>query len=278
MSSPSDEAPARAALVRPTAERLVVGVAALPLVLLLALPLFALVATLSAHDFVAGLASPLVWPALRLSLYTTTASLALSVLFGTPLAWVLARARGRAAAALETLVQLPTVVPPAVAGVALLLTFGRRGLMAGWLGSSGLSVTFTTTAVILAELFVSAPFFVQAAVAAFRQLDESLVVVARSFGAGPLRVFLRLAVPLSLPGLVAGAVMSWARALGEFGATLMFAGNLPGRTQTLPLAIYTALEANLATAQALSIVLVGVAFALLLTVRVLVRRGATRSR
>lgn len=265
-----DAAPGRSRL---RAQRIGLLVAALPLLLLLAVPLVALLVTISVHEFVAGLSSPLVWPALRLSLLTTSASLALSVLFGTPLAWLLARARGRTASALETLVQLPMVVPPAVAGVALLLTFGRRGLLAGWLLPAGRSVTFTTAAVILAELFVSAPYFVQAAIASFRQLDESLVVVARSFGAGPLRIFLRVGVPLALPGLVAGGVMTWARALGEFGATLMFAGNLPGTTQTLPLAIYTALESNLATAQALSIVLVAVAFALLLAVRVLLGRG-----
>jgi molybdate transport system permease protein len=170
-------------------------------------------------------------------------------------------------------VQLPIVIPPAVAGVAMLLAFGRRGLFAGWLYPAGWSVTFTTAAVVMAEIFVSAPFFVQAATSAFRRVDSSLVVVARSFGASPLRVFWRVAVPLAAPGLVAGAVMSWARSLGEFGATLMFAGNLEGQTQTLPLAIYTALESDMRAAQALSIVLVIVAFTLLLLVRSVVRRA-----
>jgi molybdate transport system permease protein len=245
------------------------------LVLFLAVPMVALLATTTSADFVDGLASPLVWPALRLSLITTVTSLTLSVLFGTPLAWLLARSSTRLATAVETLVQLPMVVPPAVAGVALLLTFGRRGVLAGWLYPRGTSVTFTTVAVVLAELFVSAPFFVQAATSAFRQVDRQLLVVAQTMGASPVRVLARIAAPLAMPGLVAGAVMAWARSLGEFGATLMFAGNLEGRTQTLPLAIYTALESNLATAQALSIILVCVAFALLLTTRALVYRQAT---
>jgi molybdate transport system permease protein len=233
----------------------------------LVLPLVALFVTASPAELAAGLRSPLVWPALRLSLVTTTTSLTLAVLLGTPLAWVLAQRRTRVTLLIETLVQLPMVVPPAVAGVALLLTFGRRGLLAGVAYPRGSSVTFTTAAVVLAELFVAAPFYVQAATSAFRQIDPRLLMVARTLGATPMRVLARVAVPLAMPGLVAGAVMTWARSLGEFGATLMFAGNLQGRTQTLPLAIYTALEADFATAQALSIVLVCVALVLLVAAR-----------
>jgi molybdate transport system permease protein len=236
------------------------------LVAFLALPLFGLVTTTSWSDFLAGLDHPIVWPALRLSVFTTVASLVVVVLFGTPLAWLLARRQGRLARLLETTVQLPIVIPPAVAGVALLLAFGRRGL-AGFLYPEGFSVAFTTAAVVMAEVFVSAPFFVQAATSAFRRIDENLLLVARSFGASPLRLFVRIGLPLAAPGLIAGAAMSWARALGEFGATLMFAGNLADETQTLPLAIYTALESDLRAAQALSLVLVAVAFGLLLSVR-----------
>jgi molybdate transport system permease protein len=174
------------------------------------------------------------------------------------------------------MVQLPIVIPPAVAGVAMLLAFGRRGLLAGWLYPEGWSVTFTTMAVVMAEVFVSAPFFVQAGTSAFRRIDVKLVIVAKTFGASPLRVFFRVALPLAAPGLIAGAIMSWARSLGEFGATLMFAGNLQGKTQTLPLAIYTALESDLRAAQALSIVLVSVAFALLLGVRAALRSSDER--
>jgi len=146
-------------------------------------------------------------------------------------------------------------------------------MLTGRLYPQSWAAAFSTTAVVMAEVFVSAPFFVQAATSAFRRIDERLVIVARSFGATPLRVFFRLALPLAAPGLIAGAAMSWARALGEFGATLMFAGNLEGQTQTLPLAIYTALEIDLRAAQAISIVLVIVAFVLLLTVRAALSRA-----
>jgi len=246
------------------------------LVFFLAAPLFALIATATVASLEAGLREPLVWPALRLSLLTTTSSLVLVVLFGTPLAWTLARSRGRFARAIETIVQLPIVIPPAVAGVAMLLAFGRRGLFGSLLYPLGVSLPFTTAAVVMAEVFVSAPFFVQAATSAFRRIDPNLIVVARTFGATPLRVFSRIALPLAAPGLVAGAALSWARALGEFGATLMFAGNFEGRTQTLPLAIYTALEIDLRAAQALSVVLVVVAFGLLIFVRSVLRRWSER--
>ncbi len=256
------------------AERRLLAVAGSALGVFLAVPLLALVVTTSRADFAAGLGHELVWPALRLSFVTTALSVVLVVSLGTPLAWTLARARGRLARAIETVVQLPIVVPPAVAGVALLLAFGRRGLLAGWLYPEGFSVAFTTAAVVMAEVFVSAPFFVQAATSAFRRVDGRLLVVARTFGASPLRVFFRVAVPLAAPGIVAGAAMSWARSLGEFGATLMFAGNLQGETQTLPLAIYTALESDLRVAQALSIVLVAVAFGLFVVVRAALSRSS----
>jgi molybdate transport system permease protein len=235
----------------------------------MAAPLVGLFASASWSDFVAGLQHPLVWPALRLSLITTSASLAVVVALGTPLAWVLARAQ-RATRLVETVLELPIVIPPAVAGIALLLAFGRRSLL-GALYPPGWSLSFTTSAVVLAQVFVSAPFFVQAALSAFRRIDPHLLLVARSFGAHPLRVFARVGLPLAAPGLLAGALLSWARALGEFGATLMFAGNLEGKTQTLPLAIYTAMEADLRAAQSLSIVLVVLALLLLVGVRALLR-------
>ena len=239
------------------------------LLVFLLVPVFALFATSTLTDFIAGLGDPSVVPAIELSLFTTTISLLFVVTFGTPLAWVLARSEGRLLHWIEVFLELPIVIPPAVAGVALLLAFGRRGILAGWLYPAGWSVTFTTTAVILAEVFVSAPFFVRAATAAFRRVNEDLIIVARSFGSSPLRVFFRVAIPLAKPGLRTGAALSWARALGEFGATLMFAGNLPGKTQTLPLAIYTALEGDLRTAQSISIVLVVLAFGLLASIRLL---------
>lgn len=244
---------------------------ALALLGFLLLPIVALVWTTSVADLLAGLRHPLVLPALRLSLLTTSVSLVLVVVPGTALAWLLVRREGRVSQWIETAVQLPVVIPPAVGGLALLLAFGRRGLLGTSLAHFGVTIPFTTVAVILAEVFVSSPFFVLAATAAFRRLDPTLWIVARSLGASPARAFCRVALPAAAPSLVSGAAMSWARSLGEFGATLMFAGNLEGRTQTLPLAVYTALESDARAAQAISIVLVLIAFALL----VVLRRGAS---
>lgn len=230
-------------------------------------PVLALLGSSSLTELARGLSAPRSIAALELSLFTSTVSLAIVCALGTPLAWTLAQSRTRFSRAVETVLQLPMVIPPAVAGVALLLAFGRQGLFSGVLYPRGESLAFSTAAVIIAEVFVSGPFFVQSAVAAFRAVDERTLLVARSFGAGPWRVLAQVAVPLASRGLVAGAAMSWARSLGEFGATLMFAGNLEGRTQTLPLAIYTAFESDRRAAQSLSIVLVLVALVVLLVVR-----------
>ena len=243
------------------------GALAGALLLLIILPVAALLFSSSPRQVLRGLGDPLVLPAIRLTVLTTTASLVLVVVTGTPLGWLLARRNTRAVRLAETIVQLPVILPPAVAGVALLLALGRRGLLGPALGRLGVGLPFTTAAVVLAQSFVAAPFYVQAAIAAFRRLDPDLVLVARSLGASPPRVFFTVAVPLSWPGLAGGAAMSWARALGEFGATLMFAGNLMGRTQTLPLAVYSALESDLQTAQSLSVVLVAIAVALLVALR-----------
>jgi len=247
--------------------RAVMWTAAICMVAFVVLPVLALLVTTGWPAFVAGLRDPLVLPALELTVATTATSLVLVVGFGTPLAWLLASRSGRLARTVETILQLPVVIPPAVAGLTLLLAFGRRGLLGPALEPLGWSIPFTTVAVIIAEVFVAAPFYLQAAIAAFRRIDPSLLVVARSLGASPARVFFGVAIPLARAGLLSGAALAWARALGEFGATLMFAGNFTGRTQTLPLAIYTALESNLDAAKALSLVLVLVAFGLLLLLR-----------
>jgi molybdate transport system permease protein len=225
---------------------------------------------------VRGFECALTLPALRLSLETTAIAIVFVVLGGTPLAWWLARSKWRSARWLETLLQLPVVIPPAVGGIALLLAFGRRGLFGGWLERMGFSPSFSTVAVVMAQIFVSAPFYLQAAVLAFGRLDPNLLGVGRSLGASPPRLFFRLVLPLAKPALIGGAAMSWARALGEFGATLMFAGNMTGKTQTLPLAIYTALEIDIRTAQALSLLLVAFAFVLLMALR-RVNQQPTRS-
>jgi molybdate transport system permease protein len=237
------------------------------LLLFLVLPFVALVFDGGPEAIWRGLGCSLTWPALRLSLGTTLISVVLVVVGGTPLAWWLAHSRWRSARWLEILLQLPVVIPPAVGGIALLLAFGRRGLFGGTLERLGWTPAFSVVAVIMAQVFVSAPFYLQAAVQAFGRLDPNLLAVARSLGASPPRLFVRVALPLARPWLIGGAAMSWARALGEFGATLMFAGNMTGKTQTLPLAIYTALELDIHTAQALSLLLVVFAFALLLFLR-----------
>lgn len=245
------------------------GGAAGALLLFMLLPIVALVATLHWEDFYAGITHPSVAPALRLSFTTTLLSLAIVIVLGTPLAWLISRRTGRAVQIVETLVRLPAVLPPAVAGVALLLAFGRLGLVGSWFAKLGVVIPFTMAAVVMAEIFVSAPFFLQSAISAFRRVDESQLTVAKTLGASPARVFFRIALPIAAPGLIAGAAMSWARSLGEFGATLMFAGNLSGKTQTLTLAVYTTFESDMRAAQAISLVLVVVAFTLLfaLTVR-----------
>jgi molybdate transport system permease protein len=219
------------------------------------------------------LREPLVTQALRLSLITSLSSLLFAILLGTPVAYLLARYRFRGARVVETLIDLPMVLPPTVAGVALLMAFGRRGLLGPWLTVAGLQIGFSTTAVILAQSFVCLPFYIRAAQAGFRSVDPELERVAYTLGVSPLRTFWRVTVPLALPALLSGGVMAWARALGEFGATIMFAGNLRGRTQTMPLAIYLAMESDLPAALALSTLLIVVSFSVLLSVRALVRRG-----
>lgn len=240
---------------------------AAPILGLLVVPLIALAVASSPADLAGAVRDPLFAPALLLSARTTLLSLVLVVVTGTPLAWWLATATGRRARLVEVLVDLPIVIPPAVVGIALLQTFGRRGLLGGWLEAMGLQIPFTSTAVVLAQLVVSAPFYIQAAAAAFRRVDPDLLLVARTLGQSPRGAFFRVAVPLALPGLVVGAALSWARALGEFGATLLFAGNLSGTTQTMPLAIYMALESDVRVAVALALVLAGVSLLLLLALR-----------
>lgn len=229
------------------------------LVVLIAAPLVALIAGTAGPRLVSGLSHPVVAPALLLTFTTSLIAVAVVILTGTALGWQLAGAHSRTARALELLVQLPVVVPPAVTGLALLLTFGRQGP----LGAQGWSLAFTPAAVVLAQVFVSAPFYVQAALSAFRRIDPEVLLVARSLGASRARVFFGVVLPLAWPALVGGAAVAWARAIGEFGATLMFAGNLPGVTQTLPLAIYTAMESDLDAARALSVVLILFSAALL---------------
>lgn len=245
---------------------------AFALVGLLLLPLVALGLSTAPTDLAAGVSHPDFAPALGLSLRTTTLALALTLVGGTPLAWWLARSRSRVARVVEVVVDLPIVVPPAVVGVALLMTYGEHGLLGPLLDGVGIRLVFTPAAVVVAQLVVSAPFYVQAAASAFRELDPDLGLVARTLGASPVAAFFRVALPVAAPGLVGGASLAWARALGEFGATLLFAGNMSGRTQTMPLAIFAALESDVRLAVVFSLVLVAVGALLLVAVRLPGRR------
>jgi molybdate transport system permease protein len=217
-----------------------------------ALPLGALFLVVPPGELAAQLGSAMALRALWLTIRTTLLATVLAVALGTPLAYLLARREFRGREALDTLVDLPITIPPVVAGVALLLAFGRRGLLGRSLEVVGLSLPFTTVAVVMAQLFIASPFYVKAARAGFESVDARLEDAARSLGASPWRVFWTISAPLARPALLSGLVLAWARALSEFGATMMFAGNLPGRTQTLTLAVMTALETDLETAVAVS--------------------------
>jgi molybdate transport system permease protein len=240
---------------------------AIPALCLLFIPIAALALASSPADLSDALSHPLVGPALWLSIRTSILSLGIIILIGTPLAWWLARSSGRSAATVDVLLDLPIVLPPAVIGIALLETFGRQGLFGDTLTAFGIQIPFTTAAVVLAQVTVSAPFYIKASTLAFRRLESDLLLVARTLGLTPWRTFLRVALPMALPGLVTGAALSWARALGEFGATLLFAGSLPGTTQTMPLAIYTALESDVDVARALALILASLSVVLLFGLR-----------
>jgi molybdate transport system permease protein len=214
--------------------------------------------------------------ALVVSGITSSISLLAVIALGTPLAFLLARRRVRGVRLIETLVDLPMVLPPAVAGIALLMAFGRRGIAGSLLNDAGITIGFTMVAVILAQTFVSVPFFVRAARAGFQRVDRDLEESAADLGAGRWQVFRSVTLPLARAALGAGAVMAWARALGEFGATIMFAGNLAGETQTMPLAIYGRYEAgDLDTALVLALILLAISVIVLLGARTIggVRAG-----
>ncbi len=241
--------------------------ASIPLLCLLLLPLLALVLRVDAAQLLTNLRSPAVGQAIGLSLITSAITTALALLLGTPLAYLLARRRFAGSAVLDTLVDLPMVLPPSVAGIALLIAFGRRGLFGQYFEDVGLSIAFTQTAVVLAQMFVGAPFYVKAATAGFAAVDRELEQAAAIDGAGPLRVFRSITLPLAGTSLLGGLVMTWARALGEFGATIIFAGNFPGRTQTMPLAIYLGFELNFNVALTLALILLATSFVVVFVVK-----------
>lgn len=255
--------------------RAAVVLAAALLVAFIVLPLAGLAAHVTPAGFVAALGTPAAGHALRLSAITTAITLAVTLALGTPLAYVLARADFPGRRIVDAIADLPIVVPPAVAGIALLFAFGRNGTLGPLLHALGLQLSFSTAAVVLAQTFVSAPFYVRAARAGFAGIDRTLEAASATLGMGPLRTFAYVTVPLAAPALLGGAVLTWARALGEFGATIMFAGNLEGVSQTLPLAVYLNLESgDLPVATTLSIVLVVFSLIVVAAVRLTAEREA----
>lgn len=237
------------------------------LLALLGLPVLALLIRAGTDGMFIFITQPAAVAALRLSVVTSSLSALLAILTGTPIAYLLARRRFYGKGLLELLIDLPVVLPPSVAGIALLIAFGRQGLFGSWLSALGVSIPFTTTAVILAQTFVSAPLFVRAARIGFAEIDAQIIEAAYVEGSSEWQLLRFVMVPLAGRAILGGAILAWTRAIGEFGATILFAGNLEGVTQTMPLAIYLGLERGLGIALALSTVLVFVSFLLLLAIR-----------
>lgn len=233
----------------------------------LALPLIALISEVGPAELIAAIGEPGATEALWLSLKTSLIALALIVIVGTPAAFLIARRQFRGRAAVITLIELPLVLPPAAAGIALLTAFGPSGILGAPMTDAGIDLVLQTAGVVVALTFVAAPFFVRGAIAAFESLDESLLDASRTLGAGEGRTFLRVAIPGARAGLASGMALAWGRALGEFGATLMFAGSLQGRTQTAPLAIFAFLSRDFTAALALSVVLLVASAFILLSVK-----------
>lgn len=252
-------------------ERYAWRVLALPLLLFFTVPVVMLFARTSPEQWMAGLRQPQVYQAIGVSLKTTLISLAITILTGTPLAYLLGRQRFRLKRLVDTLIDLPTVLPPSVAGVALLMTLGRRGVLGGPLEALGVQIAFTQAAVVIAQVFISAPFYVRAASLGFAGIDAEIEQAAQLDGASRWGVFRYIVLPLSEYALISGSMLSWSRALGEFGATILFAGNFPGRTQTMPIAIYLGFEVDLNIALTLSVILVSVSFLSILLVKILAR-------
>ncbi len=246
--------------------------AALPLLLLLALPLAALILAAPPRVLAQYLGQSGTVAAIALSLSTSTAAMLLVLAMGTPLAYLLARNRLPLPRFLEVVLDMPMVLPPAVAGLALLMTFGRRGLLGGQLNALGIELAFTTAAVVMAQMFVAAPYYIKTAALGLGSVNRELEHAAAMDGAPAWQIFRYVTLPLSWRSIVGGAALCWARALGEFGATIIFAGNYPGRTQTMPLAVYLGFEIDLYQALTLAAILLAFSFTALFAIRSLLRR------
>ena len=242
-------------------------------VVFIGLPVIALLARAAQQDDLWGaITGDLALTALRLSLVTSVISIGVVIVIGTPIAYALARNDGWVARTVDALVELPIVLPPVVAGVAMLMAFGRGGLVGGPLRDAGLDISFTTTAVVFAQIFVAAPFFIRSAKLGFQSVARDYEEVSQTLGMSPLSTYRQITLPLAAPAIITGLGLSWARALSEFGATMMFAGNLLGETQTMPLAIMTAMETSLDSALALSALLLAVSVLALAALALAARR------
>ena len=249
-----------AALGRPPTGLVAAGVVA---GVLLVLPLVTLVLATPWSDFTEQLGSPAVADALRITALASSVTVAACLVLGTPLAWLLARVSFPGRSLVRAAVTVPLVLPPVVAGVALVTAFGRTGLIGAPLRDAGIVIPYTTTAVVIAHTFVSMPFYVLSVEGALRTSGEQYDVVAATLGATRWTTFWRITLPLAWPGILAGSMLAWARSLGEFGATITFAGNYPGTTQTMPSLIYTALQSDPAVARTLSMILLVVSLVIL---------------
>jgi molybdate transport system permease protein len=219
-----------------------------------------------------SLQDPVVVDALRLSLLTSASTVFFVVLVGTPISYINARFSYPGKEIIDSLMDLPVIMPPAVAGIALLMAFGRMGVLGQHLYPWGVSIAFTTVAVVIAQIFVSSPFYLRQARTSFEDVDLSLERAARTLGADQFYTFFHVTLPIAFNGLISGAIMTFARSLGEFGATIMFAGNFRGRTQTMPLAIYTAMQGDLDVSLCLAVILVVVSFSVIVLVKLLTKR------
>jgi molybdate transport system permease protein len=249
----------------------------LAVTLYLALPVLALFLRTTPELFWLSLFNPEVTSALILSLVTSTISLAIVIAVGTPFAYIHTKSEYMGKVLVDTLIDLPLVLPPAVAGLGLLMLYGRAGIIGHYFSLLGIPIAFTTLAVIMAQVFVASPFYLRQAKSLFAQLDPAYEQTARTLGASQFRTVFLVVVPMTASELVSGAVMTFGRALGEFGATIMFAGNLPGVTQTMPLAVYVGMEGNFAAGLTISIILVVISFAIMIAVRLLSRQETTHA-
>jgi molybdate transport system permease protein len=254
---------------RPSAFRAVSAIAAGLALVFLAVPLASIFVEAGPGELWDALGSDAALDALRLSLETTAIALVLILAIGTPAAYLIARGRFRGRSLAITLIELPLVLPPAAAGIALLAALGPNGLLGGAIEDAGIELVLRTAGVVVALTFVAAPFYLRQAIAAFEALDPDLLDASRTLGAGDARTFARVSIPAAGAGLASGAALAWGRALGEFGATLMFAGSLQGETQTAPLAIYGLLGRDFDASLALSAVLVALSAAILLSVKLI---------